>query len=273
MPSSVLCVLAAFLVVASRADFASMSSSIPRLSNLRAYTSFSALASPLADESGHGSDLATRDGYGGAAYARCDNPPCHVRLSPGSSAGLVAPAGLGQSSNGTTVCIRYRVWRPADPMQGSGVVLRLLPINNDRPSMGSIKYYSSDPSLQTYTVTDASVLYEQWSVTPTADESGAFTHVCLAWLLHGAESQLRHLLAVDTSTPAILCPANNCDAEQQNTPMVGPDTIMCIGCGGFPEANRQSDMDVATFAVWDTALSQTEMRTYIDLVAAQAKHA
>ena len=234
----------------------------PQWPSLGTYVAFGA-SSPLGDSSGHGGGLATRDGSD--VTATCTSPlPCFVNLPTGQEAGLVTPAGMGQSSNGTTVCIRFRIWEPG----GSGTVLRLLPIDNDRPSMGSLKYFvANETSMWMYTVTDASQLYDQWWMPNTVAADGTFTHVCLAWLLHGPDAQLRHRLVVDNQTFPLRCAANDCGAEQRSVPMVGAETVMCIGCTGFPEADRQTGLDVAAFAVWNTALTTDEMHTYIDLVA------
>ncbi len=258
--------------VAARAgaDFASISASIPGLENLCAHMSFSAPSDPLADESGHGNRLVARDG----AYmpATCVAPtPCYVRIGATAGAGLVAPLALGLSSNGSTVCVRYRVWQTSTD-DSSGVVLRLEPVDDDAPSRGSVKYNGlGNGHLFMYTVSDQGTLFDSWDVVPTTTEDGPFTHACLAWYLDPAiGGHLRHTLVVGTQTFPRVCPADDCGAAPRTEPMITPTTSMCIGCTGYPEAERRTNLDVATFAVWrDKALSPAEMRTYIDLVAVQ----
>ncbi len=266
---AVWCLLLSVSVGLVCADFASMSASIPHLANLRTHTSFTASA-PLDDESGHGNHLVARNGA--AMPATCEAPtPCHVRVGATSGAGLLVPIALGLSSNGSTVCVRYRVWQTS-PDHSRGVVLRLEPIDDDAPSRGSIKYSGlGDGNLYMYTVTDANQLLDSWEMVPTAAEDGAFTHVCLAWYLSAtAGGQLRHTLVVGTQTFDVKCPLNDCYAGQRDVPMITSETQMCVGCTGYPEAERHTNLDLAAFAVWDVPLSSAEMRTYIDLVAAQA---
>ncbi len=234
---------------------------VPHASHLRAHASFGATG-PLDDDSGHGNHLATVDAR--SVSADCSHPPCFVRLVPGAGSGLVAPVGVGQSANGTTVCVRYRVWGPAD---GTGAILALSPMDDNAPSKGSVKYYGSGSVLNTWTVSDSTQLFDSWAVAPAANSSSPHTHVCLSWFLHGPTGHLRHRLVVDNTTFPLLCPGGGACADESAVPMVGAETVMCIGCVGDPGADRQTDMDVSMFAVWDTALSPEETRAYIDLAA------
>ncbi len=235
---------------------------VPRASSLRAHVSFGA-SSPLADATGHGHHLATVDAR--TLSADCSQPPCFVRLDTDTGAGLVAPAGLGASGNGTTVCLRYRVWGPAE---GTGAVLVLSPEDSNAPSKGSVKYWANGAgAFQMWTISDSSGLSDWWGMAPAANASSPHSHVCLSWFLYGSAGYVRHRLVVDNTTFPLLCPGADGCAAESTVPMVSSETVACIGCVGYPEVNRQTAMDVSMFAVWDTALTPEELRAYIDLAA------
>lgn len=233
---------------------------IPQLSHLRLYTSFDNEVAPLQDESGYFNDLVIDVGspttlpHAGLGTGR------YLRIEADERVVVRTTVGTGQSANGTTVCTRFRVWSGyTSPSEGSGFVLRML--QPGRSNVGSIFHSDRGTSTMRATIVadTGGCSYTEWDLALASGASDPFTHVCVSWFYTGSPAYAAYIANVDGSPLTVSTP---CVALYTDT-VFDSSTVIYLGVDGVMRQSRGSRIDIDTLAVWNTALTQEQVQTYI----------